>query len=307
MGAYRITQQMMVSRVLRNLSLQNRRILDLQEQLSTGQSVNRPSDNPMAARRAINAQNVLAQNTQYLTNISTIGPYLTETETSISTVEDFRQRAYELTLQGLSDTNGQTQRDQIALEINSILEDVITQGNYVSNGRYIFAGTRTATKPFTATRNAAGESTAVAFEGNTETFEIEICTGTRVTVNQSGEDVFLQTTGTSVNIFETLINIRDHLRAGDTASLQSDLEDLVQSQDQLMVAVAKIGATQSRIESVEGNLRDINTQMEKVISDNIDADFADVVVNLNSQSNAFQASLSAAARVIQPSLLDFLG
>ncbi len=307
MGAYRITQQMMVSRVLRNLSLQNRRILGLQEQMSTGQTVNRPSDNPMAARRAVDAQSVLAQNRQYITNISSISPYLTETETAITTVENFRQRAYELTLQGLSGTNGQTQRNQIALEINSILEDVLSQSNYNSNGRYVFGGTRTSTVPFTATRDANGEITAVTFEGNTETFEIEIAAKNRVKVNENGQAVFLQTSGSTVDVFQTLINIRDNLRAGDTASLQTDLQNLVNAQDQLMVAVSRLGATQSRVETMDANLRDINTQLQEVISDNLDADYADVVVNLNSQSNAYQASLSAAARVIQPSLLDYIG
>jgi len=306
MGSYRITQQMMVSRVLRNLSLQNRRILGLQEQMSTGQTVNRPSDNPMAARRAVDAQSVLAQNKQYLTNISSISPYLTETETAVTTVENFRQRAYELTLQGLNDTNGQTQRNQIALEINSILEDVLSQSNYNSNGRYVFGGTRTATVPFTATRNANGEITAVAFEGNTETFEVEIAAKNRIKVNENGQTVFLQTSGSSVDIFQTLINIRDNLRAGGTAALQTDLQNLVNAQDQLMVAVSRLGATQSRVETMDANLRDINTQLQEVISDNLDADYADVVVNLNSQSNAYQASLSAAARVIQPSLLDYI-
>jgi len=43
-----------------------------------------------------------------------------------------------------------------------------------------------------------------------------------------------------------------------------------------------------------------------VISDNIDADFAEVALNLNAQTNAFQAALNAGSRVIQPSLLDFI-
>ena len=56
MGASRITQRLMVDRVLRNLNRQSREILKLQEQLATGQRVNRPSDDPLAVRRAVNAQ-----------------------------------------------------------------------------------------------------------------------------------------------------------------------------------------------------------------------------------------------------------
>jgi flagellar hook-associated protein 3 FlgL len=46
--------------------------------------------------------------------------------------------------------------------------------------------------------------------------------------------------------------------------------------------------------------------LTEVVSDNIDADFAEVTLNLNAQTNAFQAALNAGARVIQPSLLDFV-
>ena len=54
------------------------------------------------------------------------------------------------------------------------------------------------------------------------------------------------------------------------------------------------------------NLEDINLQLLSVISDNIDADLAETILELNAQSNALQASLDASARVIQPSLLNFL-
>jgi len=47
-------------------------------------------------------------------------------------------------------------------------------------------------------------------------------------------------------------------------------------------------------------------QYQKLLSDTLDADFGDVVVKLNAQSNAYQAALNAAARVIQPSLLDYV-
>jgi len=306
MGTIRVTQRMLVNRVLNNLNYQSRRILQLQEQLSTGQRVNRPSDDPLAARRAVNAQTEVTKNDQYQTNISTVGPQLSESETSLMTVVDLIQRANELTLQGASDTNGQTQRDEIAIEINQVLEAVLVQSNHVTNGRFVFGGTRTLNQPFTVTRDANGEITSVTYEGNDEHFEIEISEGVRVIVNETGEDVFLQTSPATTDIFQTLIDIRDNLRAGDVNALTTRLEELGRAQDQLLVAGARLGAVQNRIERVDSNLQDITLQMEQVISDNIDADFADVILNLNAQSNAFQASLNAGARVIQPSLLDFL-
>ena len=230
MGAVRTTQRLLIDRVLNDLSLQQREILRLQEQLSTGQIVNRPSDDALATRRAISAQAEISRNEQYLTNISTANPGLTQTDTSLMTTIDIIQRTRELTLQGASGTNSQLQRDQIALEVDQLLESMLSEANQLSNERYIFGGTVTLSPPF----------------------------------------------------------------------------GLSDAQDQVLVSVAKVGATQNRLERSDSNIQDINLQLLAVISDNIDADFAETIVELNAQSNALQASLDASARVIQPSLLNFL-
>ena len=306
MGALRVTQRMLIDRVLGNLNSQSLRILELQEQLATGRVVNRPSDNPLAARRAVNAREEIARIEQYLTNISTIRPTLLESETAIRTVVDIFQRATELAIQGSSDTNGQLQRDQIATEINQLLESTLGQANNITAGRYIFGGTRTLTKPFETTRDSDDEVIAVTYQGNDDHFEIDISDNTRVRVNETGHDVFASTAPGGADIFQILIDLRDNLRAGDTPAMQDRLAELGEAQDQLLLATARIGATSAGLERVDANLRDVTTQLEQVLSDSVDADFAEVIVNLNAQSNAYQASLNAAARVIQPSLLDFV-
>jgi len=302
----RVTQRLLVDRVLGNLSANTRRLLKLQEQLATQQRVNRPSDDPLGARRGINARDAIAANDQYLTNISTVGPLLLETETAVLTVTDVLRRARELATQGATGTNGQAQRDQIAIEVSQIIESVLNQGNLNSNGRFIFGGTRTSNPPFVATRNAGGEVTAVAYEGNDEKIEIEISDGVRVSVNETGQDVFRSNGLGSVDIFQTLIDLRDRLRAGDVNGLQSSIGDLGTAQEQLLVATARMGATDNRIQRVDANIQDIKVQLLQVLSDAIDADFTEVTLELNAESNAYQAALNAASRVIQPSLLNFL-
>ena len=306
MGAVRTTQRLLIDRVLSDLSLQQRRILTLQEQLSTGQVVNRPSDDSLATRRAIDARAEIAKNEQYITNISNLGPGLQGTETALTTSVDVIQRARELTIQGASGTNAQLQRDQIAIEVNQLLEALLVQGNQQANGRYIFGGTVTQTEPFVAARDANGEITGITYAGNDETFSVEIQEGIQVAGNEPGSRVFTAAGVSGADIFQTLIDIRDNLRAGDLNGLEVRLDELSAAQDQLLIATARVGATQNRVENVQSNLEDVNLQLLDVVSDNIDADFAETIVELNAQSNALQASLDAAARVIQPSLLNFL-
>jgi flagellar hook-associated protein 3 FlgL len=306
MGAVRTTQRLLIDRVLNNLNHQQRRILALQEQLATGQIVNRPSDDSLATRRAISARTEVTKNEQFLTNISNLGPGLRETETSLTTLVDVVQRARELTLQGANGTNSQLQLDQIAIEVNQLLESTLVESNHVSNGRYIFGGTVTKTEPFVASRDANDNITGVGYIGNEETFQLEIQDGILVDANEPGSRVFTAAGVAGADVFQTLIDIRDNLRAGDTGALQDRLGELSAVQDQLLISVARVGSIQNRVEQVDSNLQDINLQLLDVISDNIDADYAETIVELNAQSNALEASLNAGARVIQPSLLNFL-
>jgi flagellar hook-associated protein 3 FlgL len=306
MGAVRTTQRLLIDRVLNNLTLQQRKKLALQEQLATGQLVNRPSDDTLATRRAVSARTEVTKNEQFLTNINSLGPGLRETETSLTTMVDVVQRSRELALQGASGTNSQLQRDQLAIEINQLLESTLVEGNHVANGRFIFGGTVTKSAPFVPTRNADNEIISVAYIGNEETFRLEIQDGIQVDANEPGSRVFTAAGVSGADIFQTLIDIRDNLRAGDAAGMQTRLDELGSAQDQLLISIARVGSIQNRVEQVDSNLQDINLQLLDVISDNIDADYAETIVELNAQSNALEASLNAGARVIQPSLLNFL-
>lgn len=306
MGIIRVTSRMLVDRTLTDLAYQTRRILALQEQLSSGQRVNRPSDDPLNARRAISAKSMIAQNEQYIKNITTIRPYLTETETTVTTTLDIVQRARELAIQGRNTTNAQLQRDQIATEVNQLIEALMNEANHQTNGRYIFGGTVTISAPFQATRNANGEITSVVYNGNDNYISMEIMEGTQVIINHTGREVFLATGPQSTDIFQTLISLRDDLRSANFTGIEQRIQEANYAISQLSLALAKVGAVSKRLDTTEENLRNANIEFQRVISESIDADLAEVVVNLDTQTNSYQAALNAASRVIQPSLLDYL-
>lgn len=298
----RITQGLLVQRTLNNLNQQLRRISVLQEQLATGRRVNRPSDDPIDARRAMNLRTIISKNEQFQANISSSSPQLQETASTLLNMVDIMLRAVELTTQGANETVGQSQLDSIALEIDQLLESAVVAGNHRTNNRSIYAGTQTLADAFDVTR-VAGQITAVTFAGNDQSIEVNISEGVRSAVNVTGSDVFQS----NVDIFTLLIGIRDDLLAGDQASLRTvRLPDIETGREQLLSSVAQIGAIQNRLERVLNNLQDFNTDFQELLSEKIDADFAETVLGLTVAETALNAALNAAARVIQPSLLDFI-
>ena len=298
----RITQGMLVQRTLNNLNQQLRRISVLQEQLATGRRVNRPSDDPIDTLRAMNLRTIIAKNEQFQANISDASPQLQESASTVLNMVDIMLRALELTTQGANEVVGQSQLDSIALEINELLEAAVVAGNHRTNNRSIFAGTRTLADAFDVTR-VAGQITAVTYAGNDQPIEINISEGVRSEVNVTGSDVFQK----NVDIFAVLIGIRDDLLAGDQASLRDvRLAEIATGREQLLSSVAQIGAVQNRLERLQSNLADFNIDFQELLSDKIDADFAETVLGLTVAETALNAALNAAARVLQPSLLDFI-
>ena len=299
--AIRVTQGLVVDRTLNNLNAQFRRVLALQDQLSSGQRVNRPSDDPLDARRAINLRTLITQNEQYLGNITDASPQLVETAATLRRSVDALQRARQLAISGANETLNQDQRNSIALEVDQLLENIADAANHQTNGKYIYGGTRTLSAPFEFTR-VGDEITAVTYAGNNERSQVEIANGVRVSVNITGSQAFQNGT----DVFQTLIDLREDLRAGDTAAIGASLDNIDAAVDQILQSEARVGSVQNRLDSVTANTEDFIIQLQKSLSDKIDADFADTIVNLNAEQNALNAALNAAARVLQPSLLDFL-
>ncbi len=302
MAITRITTGLLADRSLRDINAQLSRISVLQEQLATGLRVNRPSDDPIDARRAINVRVLLQKNEQFQANIDDITPQIDESGTTLLQVVDVLQRALELTIQAANGTNAQPQLDAVALEIDELLESVFAASNQRTNGRSIFAGTQTLEDAFSATR-VGGEITAVTYEGNDVITSVDISERIQIGVNIPGSDAFQDT----ADLFQTLIGIRDDLRAGNQANLGAvRLDQLRGGIDQVLFNVARVGAVQNRLEAVSSNLQDANIQLRDLLSDKIDADFAETVLGLNVAQNAYEAALNAAGRVLQPSLIDFI-
>ena len=298
----RVTQLMFIDRTLQDLQRQFNRVFEFEQQLATGFRVSRPSDDPIDARRAVNIKLEIAQLNQFLNNITDARPQVDDTESTLDNTISVLQRVRELTVQGSNGTNSQEQLDAIATEINQLLEETLVLSNSQSIGRYLFAGTRTKTIPFSETR-VGGEITAVAYQGNTVDINVAISESAQIKVNIDGQAAFQS----GIDIFTTLIGIRDDLRAGNQASLSGvRIDEVDQAIEQLLLRQADLGANTNRLDRVVSVTEDGVLSQQILLSEKIETDFADATLRYNNSLNALQAALNASARVLQPTLLDFI-
>jgi flagellar hook-associated protein 3 FlgL len=217
MGA-RITSQILVDSVLADIRAAQRRLTETQKILATGRRINTPADDPVGTARALRFRTAISSIEQFMSNVDDAKAFAGESEASLRIVIDILHRARELTVSGATGTLNQEQRDIIAREINELLETMVDQANTRYSDRYLFAGTRTRIAPFETTLDpVSGEITAVSYTGNSERFSVQVSEGVTAPVNEPGDRVFQSVQ----DIFQTFIDIRGDLRAGDTDSLSN--------------------------------------------------------------------------------------
>lgn len=139
----RVTQSMLSNTMLRNLNTSYSKLAKLQEQISTGSKLLRPSDNPVGVAKAMSYRTQLTQNEQYEENLDTATKWLDSTDTALGSMSSAMQRVQELVTQAANDTNQTVDRAQMLKEIEQIYEEIKDLGNTKIGDTYIFSGART--------------------------------------------------------------------------------------------------------------------------------------------------------------------
>ncbi|MCA9426431.1 MAG: flagellar hook-associated protein FlgL [Candidatus Omnitrophica bacterium] len=185
----RITNNMIQTRVLANLQANFSSVSRLQDVLSTGRQFRFPEDNPINFVNALSLRQELNENRRYSRNIDQAETNLQLTESTLSVINDRLQRARELALQGSNETLPPESQASIADEIDQIFEDVIELANANFDGRYLFAGDRTQTRPFQIIATEEGIE-GVHYRGDFGDRPIEIGQGEYLQTNLTGPEAF---------------------------------------------------------------------------------------------------------------------
>jgi flagellar hook-associated protein 3 len=276
----KVTLETLVNTTLRKVNSSTSRMQQLQEQISSGKKINRPSDGPAAARKILSLNTENHKLEQYSFNIQKGTEDLAENERVLVGVAEQINRLRELTVQGNNGTNGLAERKSIAIEINAILESLLQDANTKSSDRYTFAGTKTTTKPFTETYDANNKITAVTYNGNQEKIEYRVGAGATVQINQTGEEVFIDT-----KLLATIISIRDDFENG---IISSGLDDLNNAHGSITGLVAKAGSIARTLELTENRIEDAKLSIVASLGETEAADITELVLKLKNRKIFFR-------------------
>jgi len=300
----RISNATLRNNVMRNLHSSLREMSESQRKMASGRTVSVPSDNPVVAARLLNLNATLHESAQFQTNVRDGMAWLNMTDVTLGAVGEALHRAKELTLAGANSTLPPEVREFNAREVDQLLRHVVSLANTSFDGsRSLFGGTHHGTLPFTTSENADGTlgSPAAVPGAGVGAINYEILRHIEMQVNTPGAELFQVG-----NVFGSLEMARDAMRAIPTADIQLSLAALDQALSNVLDARATVGARQNRLEMAEARYDEERVTLSELRSKLGDVDMAEAIMNFNVRESVYQAALGAAARVMQPTLLDFL-
>ena len=294
MTTVRITQRLMVERSLTSLQSGLGRLSNSQEKIASGRNINRPSDSPTGTNDAMRLRAALSAKAQYTRNAEDGESWLGNADSTLTSMLDQVRRANELIVQGASTgSNGPAAREAIAAELTQIRASLLDLANTQHLGRPLFGGT-------TAGASAYDDNGTYIGDGNAVNRTID--EGISVPVNVTGPAAF--STG-SDDLFTVLSDVIDQLR-NSPSTTGTSLDRLDAVADRMRSALSDVGTRYNRVETAVNHLAGSTLEATSALSQIENVDIASAIVDLQMQEVAYQASLGATARVIQPSLIDFL-
>lgn len=168
----------------------------LQQQMSSGRRVMTPSDDPIAASRAVVLSQSQSFNKQSIRNQQNADAKLSEVDSQLSYLNDRLTGARDLLLQAGNTQLSTEQRSYIATELDGIFNEVLAMANTQdSSGNYIFSGFLGDVRPYSATEDGA------AYSGDQGKHLVQASTGRQIATNVTGTEVFNFKTGNG--LFQT--------------------------------------------------------------------------------------------------------
>ncbi len=311
------TRQLMLRQ---NLARAQKRYSEISIPATTGKKINSLSDEPSLTYRLFNLKNKISAIETYELNIITSRHLQNTTDSKIDEAVTLVHRLREVAV-GANNSVIDTQDRQNYVDLlDNINEEVLAIANYRVNGRYIFAGAKTDTIPFSedpampAEPNPADAAAVAAYiaaspyeyNGNNTEMSIEVSFGVTSKVNIEGETLFMGRGG-GVDVFNIIKNMKWAIDNEDESQLETEMDNLETLLDQFLVDRADVGVEMQRLDSAETLIQNEELRATKELSDLESADIAEIATELTVQEMAMRVIFQSSSRVLKSTFNSILG
>lgn len=273
---------------------------NLQTEVSTGQKITNPADDPSGFNTALTLEDDLSQVQQYGDNANQALTVAQASSSGLTSLQTISNRAGEIATLGTG-TLGASAMQSYGTETNSLIQQAVQAANTSSNGAYLYGGTADGSPPFTVTEDSSGNITGVAYAGNAIQADIPLSGSSSVAPNTDG------TTNAGIATFiNNLVSLRDALNSGDTTSVSDTQQGLTDGENVIVSAIASNGAVQGQIQAAQTQQTTDTTNLQSDLASQVDADLPTTITQLDQAQTAYQAALQSAVSTMQLSILNYI-
>jgi flagellar hook-associated protein 3 FlgL len=270
------------------------------QQVSTGKSVNVPSDNPAAAANMVQNTIETAAVDQYTQNVSGVLNTVQTADSSLSSVVTSLTQAVSLGTEGANGTNSAANQQEIAVQIQGILSSVVSQANTKYQGSYLFGGTASTTQPYTADATSASGYT---YNGNNDVNSVQVGDNLSVQVNLPGSQIF---SNSSANVLGSLQSLVTALQSGNTTAIGTATNAVSAALSYVSQQRVIYGNAESQLNAQDTYLQQETVTLASQATSLSGVDLAKAATNLSQAETDNNAALAAAAKVVPNTLLSYL-
>ena len=292
----RITQRAVTLTSLQGLNRNLDAVSRLQQQLTSGRLISKPSDSPTGTNTAMQARAEQAAVEQQSRNITDARGWLDQTDSTLQEMLATVRRVRDITVQGASTgSSSDASRQALATEAASLREGLLALANGSVNGRPIFGGVTAGSKAYDSTSGSwLGVSGSPVMRQVSDTEQVR--------VDLTGPEAF----GPAGNdLFAVVDRIAKDL-VSNPAGLTVDLADLDTRMNGMLSAVADVGARGARIELSQKINADRSLMLGSKLAETENIDLPNTIMRLQMQQTGYEAALAATAKAISPTLMDYL-
>ena len=290
----RVTDQSMSLAAQRALGERQSRLASAQQTATSGARISKPSDDPAGTGEALRVRAELAAHDQYQRNISDGTGWLRTIDSALDSATGTLRQVRDAVVQGGNGSLTQDARDALASVVDGLRADLLASANTRYLGRNVFAGTSDAESAFT-------DGAPPTFNGAAGSVTRRIGPDQAVPVDADGRSVF---GSGSTSVFTVLDDIAADLRAGTDPTPRLGALDSAMST--VVGARSEVGTRSALLERASQSTTEATTTLTSRRTAIEDVDLGQAVLDLQLQQTAYQAALAVTAKVLQPSLTEFL-
>ncbi|TSA15101.1 MAG: flagellar hook-associated protein 3 [Comamonadaceae bacterium] len=289
---------------------QSAKLLQVQQQISTGRRMLTPADDPIGAAQALQVTQSQTMNTQYGTNAGSASDSLTLEESVLGNITTLLQDVRDISVTAGNGALSSNDRAILATDLSGRYQQLLALANTVDgNGQYLFSGYQGGVRPFTAQANGT-----IDYNGDQGQRLIQISASEQLAVSDAGSDVFQRIAvagGGYQDVFKTIDNLVQLLQtspggAGLTTGLATALGNIDNALNNVINVRTSVGSRLKSLDAAQSAGEDRALQYSQTLSRLQDVDYAKAAAELMQQQVGLQAAQQSFVKLAGLSLFNYL-